>query len=173
MAKLTPSTTRLADAILDLEYGDEQERLRYYEAYAVIVHLQLIVLPIVAAIVVIASGASAIVPSLAVLAGVFGCLLFGKLHLERYHVRMELIAFSGRNRGYLVLYALAWALLIVALASASIGGSSFRNGFAIGAAIGAVVGVALLVIRARRHRHAADDLIADDSTTGEAGSRSS
>ena len=122
MSRLKPSTTRLADAILALEYGDEQERLRYYEAYAVIIHLQLIVLPIVGAIVLFAAGSSAVAPVLAVLGAYVGSIFLGKIHLERYQVPMELIALSGRNRLYMALYAGVWALLVVALATAGADG---------------------------------------------------
>ncbi len=163
MSKLEPSTTRLADTILGLEYGDEQERLRYYEAYAVIVHLQLIMLPIVGAVVVFVAGTSAVVPLLAVLAAFFGSILFGKLHLQRYQVPMELIALSGRNRTYIALYALAWVLFIVAMATAGMDGSSFRSGFAVGALIGAVVGLVTLAIRARRQRSMFDDQAAGET----------
>ncbi len=173
MSTLTTATARLTDTILDLEYGDEQERFRYYEAYAVIVHLQLLVLPAIGAVAVFALGVSAIAPLLAFLAAIFGCMLFGRTHLERYHVPIELIALSGRNRTYVVLYALSWAFLMVALATAGIGESGFGAGFAIGASVGAAVGLAVLVIRARRQRSMANAAAAEDPDMDDANGLSS
>jgi hypothetical protein len=57
MAARTTQPGRFTRLILNLDYGDEQERLRYYETYAVAVHLQLIALP--------AAGAAVINPWLA------------------------------------------------------------------------------------------------------------
>lgn len=162
MSRFPDPTTRLTDAILDLDYGDEQERTRYYEAYAVIVHLQLIGLPIVGAVVVFALGASAIAPALAMLVAAFGCVLFGMVHLQRHHVPLEPIAFSARNRLYLGLYALAWMLLVLALVTAGSDGSSFGRGAAIGAVIGAPIGLVALVVGVRRQRELIDDAAVDD-----------
>ena len=125
MSKLTTTSLGLTDAILDLDYGDEQERFRYYEAYAVIVHLQLILIPIAGAVAVFAFGSSAIAPVLAMLFAVFSCVLLGKLHLERHQVPMELIALSARNRTYLGVYLVAWLVLLIAIATTGLSGTSF------------------------------------------------
>ena len=157
----TSQTARLTKAILELDYGDEQERLRYYEAYALMVHLHLIVLPVVAAAAIAVIGADAVAASLAILAAYLVCTLVGKLHLERHQVRLELIALSGRNRTYLVLYGIAWVLLLVTVAAAGVGDSSFGSGFAIGATAGIVAGVVALAVRANRQRRAESDSIGD------------
>jgi hypothetical protein len=157
MATAPPRTKRLADLILHLDYGDEQERLRYYEAYAVMVHLQLIALPALGAAVVVAGGRAAIGPVLLMLAAVLGTVLAGTLHLRRHAVRLELIAMSPRNRAYAAAYCVSCLALVAAIAVRT-GGSGFDGGLVIGGAIGAVVGLAAVAVRSSQQR-----------TTGDAG----
>ncbi|MCP3909718.1 MAG: hypothetical protein GY713_02075 [Actinomycetia bacterium] len=134
MTNMTRPLGRLTDQILDLDYGDEQERLRYYETYAIAIHLQLIALPAVGAVVIGVAGRSAAGPVLVMLGIAFASVLPGLIHLGRHSVRTELIAMSKRNRGYMVAYALSCLTLFVAVVLRLDG--SLRKGFALGLGFG-------------------------------------
>ena len=143
MAAAAKPLERLADRILDLDYGDEQERLRYYETYAVAVHLQLIAMPAMGAAVVAMAGQQAILPVLAMLAVFVAPLLVGLNHLERHRVPAEAIASSERNRGFLRFYGVSCLALVVAIALradlSGFEGALVVVGVAAGLAIGAIV----------------------------------
>ena len=155
MTVIGTSLERFTQRILDLDYGDEQERLRYYESYAAMVHLQLIALPAAGALVIAVAGRSATAPVLAMLATAFGAVLFGLFHLRRHQVRTEAIAVSEQNRGYMLAYALSCLTLISAIALRG-SGSGFEGGLTMGAVSGLVIGVAALAASARRQRNAED-----------------
>lgn len=153
MVTTTGPLGRLTHRILDLDYGDEQERLRYYETYAIAVHLQLIALPAVGAVVIGVTGRSAIGPVLAMLGVAFAAILPGLIHLGRHNVRTESIAMSERNRGYMAAYAFSCSTLIVAVvARGSASGSGFGGGFRIGSGVGLGLGLAALALAIRRQR---------------------
>lgn len=140
---------QLTHVILDLDYGDEQERLRYFETYAIVVHLQLIALPVIAAAVIGICGQNAMGPALIMLGAALTAMLIGATHLDRHNVRTESIAISERNRGYLVVYALS--LLTVVLACIARGSGTTR-GIGIGAAVGIIIGLAAIVFAVRHRR---------------------
>jgi len=152
MEKIKRPSLRIAEAILDLDYGDEQERLRYYEAYAVIIHLQLILLPLAAAIAIFAFGSSATAPVLILLSAGFAPIFVGKAYLKRRNVRLELIATSARNRLFTGAYFVVCSALIVALAGR--GGSESNTALAAGAVAGAGLAVAVVAFRSRQQRDA-------------------
>lgn len=156
MATTTGPLGRLTHRILDLDYGDEQERLRYYETYAIAVHLQLIALPAVGAVVIGVIGRSAIGPVLVMLGMAFAAILPGLIHLGRHNVRTESIAMSERNRGYMAAYALSCSVLIVAVVARGGGGSGFGGGFRIGSAVGLGLGFVALALATRRQRNVDD-----------------
>ncbi len=151
----TTQPGRLTRLILDLDYGDEQERLRYYELYAVAVHLQLIALPAVGAAVITVGGDSAIGPVLIMLATAFLPILFGLSHLSRHHVRAEAIAMSRRNRGYMIAYGVSYLSLVAAIAL-RYSVSGLEPGLTILAASGLVIGIAAAAAatEAQRRRRA-------------------
>ena len=156
MASTAGPFGRLTHQILDLDYGDEQERLRYYETYAIAVHLQLIAIPAVGAVVIGVAGRSAIGPVLVMLGVTFAAILPGLIHLGRHNVRTESIAMSERNRGYMAAYALSCSTLIVAVVVRGSRGSGFGGGFRIGAAVGLGLGFAALALATRRQRNVDD-----------------
>lgn len=151
MATPAPSVGRLAHLILDLDYGDEQERLRYYEAYAVVVHLQLVALPAVGAAVILATGGTALGPVLVMLGAVLATIFLGKAHLRRHNVRLELLAMSRQNRGYLTAYLLSCLTLVVAFVVRG-PESGLDRGFGLGAVLGLALGIAAVALRARQQR---------------------
>jgi len=152
---MTGPLGRLTHQILDLDYGDEQERLRYYETYAIAAHLQLLALPLVGAVVIGVAGRSAIGPVLVMLGMAFATFFPGLIHLGRNNVRTESIALSGRNRGYMVAYALSCLALIVAVVARS-GGSGFGGGLGIGSAVGLGLAFAAGVLASRRQSNVDD-----------------
>lgn len=157
MAITTGLLGRLTHQILDLDYGDEQERLRYYETYAIAVHLQLIAIPAVGAVVIGVAGRSAIGPVLVMLGVAFAAILPGLIHLGRHNVRAESIAMSARNRGYMAAYALSCSTLIVAVVVRGSGsGSGFGGGFRIGSTVGLGLGFVALALATRRQRNVDD-----------------
>lgn len=143
---------RLVRQVLDLDYGDEQERLRYYELYATAVHVQLIGLPLVGAGVIAIAGHAATGPVLIMLAAAIVPILAGLSHLQRHRVRIDLIASSRRNRGYSIAYAISCLTLVVAVAIRG-SNSGFTGGLTVGAPLGVVAGIAAAAT-ARRHRSA-------------------
>ena len=149
MASTTGPLGRLNHQILDLDYGDEQERLRYYETYAIAVHLQLIALPAVGAVVIAVSGRSALGPVLIMLGIAFAAVLPGLIHLGRHNVRTESIAMSERNRGYMAAYTLSCLALTVAVVARG-GGSGLGGGFRIGSAVGVGLAFAAVALASRR-----------------------
>lgn len=155
MASTTGPLGRLTHRILDLDYGDEQERLRYYETYAIAIHLQLIALPVVGAVVIGVAGRSAIGPVLVMLGMAFAAVLPGLIHLGRHNVRTESIAMSERNRGYMTAYAFSCLTLIVSVVVWS-GGSGLSGGFGIGSAVGLGLGFAAMALAIRRQRNVGD-----------------
>ena len=155
MASTTGPLGRLTHQILDLDYGDEQERLRYYETYAIAIHLQLIALPAVGAVGIGVSGRSATGPVLVMLGIAFAAVFPGLIHLGRHNVRTESIAMSERNRGYMAAYALSCMTLVVAVV-ASGSGSGLGGGFGIGSAVGLGLGFAAVALAARRQRNVDD-----------------
>lgn len=156
MAHRPDALGRITYLVLDLDYGDEQERLRYYETYAVAVHLQLIGLPVVGGAIVALAGRSATGPVLIMLITAFAAILFGLSHLQRHHVRAEAIAMSPRNRRYLIAYALSWLPLVSAIAIRGSRRSGFEGGMAIGAVSSPVIVLAALGVNAWRQRRADD-----------------
>lgn len=156
MTTTTGPIGRLTHQILDLDYGDEQERLRYYETYAIAIHLQLIALPAVGAVVIGAAGRSATGPVLVMLGVAFATVLPGLIHLGRHNVRTESIAMSVRNRGYMIAYALSCLTLIVAVVGRGTG-FDLDSGFGIGAAVGLGLGFAAVALASRRQSDADDE----------------
>ncbi len=156
MASTTGPLGRLTHKILDLDYGDEQERLRYYETYAIAVHLQLIALPAVGAVVIGVAGRSATGPVLVMLGMAFAAILPGLIHLGRHNVRTESIAMSERNRGYMAAYALSCLTLIVAVVGRG-SGSDLGGGYGIGSAVGLGLGFTAVALASRR-RSDGDDV---------------
>lgn len=146
---------RLTQLILDLDYGDEQERLRYYETYSVIVHLQLIALPAVGAVVIGVAGRSATAPVLAMLAVTVAGTHFGLMHLRRHKVPAELIAMRERNRGYLNAYLLSFLALIGAIIARG-SGPGFERSLGFGALLGVALGIGGITWQARRQRDVRD-----------------
>ncbi len=161
MTSTTGPLGRLTHRILDLDYGDEQERLRYYETYAIAVHLQLIALPAVGAVVIGVAGRSATGPVLVMLGIAFAAVLPGLIHLRRHSVRTESIAMSERNRGYMAAYALSCVTLIVVVVARG-SGSGLGGGFGIGSAVGLGLGFAAMVLATRRQRNV-DDTVDSES----------
>lgn len=151
MASTTGPFGRLTQLILDLDYGDEQERLRYYETYAVIFHLQLIALPVIGAVVIGVAGRSATAPVLAMLAAAVAGTQLGILHLRRHKVPAELIAMRKRNIGYLTVYLLSFLTLIVAVIVRG-SGPGFERSLGFGALLGVALGIGAVALQARRQR---------------------
>lgn len=158
MASATSPFGRLTHQILDLDYGDEQERLRYYETYAIAIHLQLLVLPVVGAIVIGVAGRAVTGPVLIMLGMALATILPGLIHLGRHNVRTESIAMSERNRGYTVAYAVSCLMLIAAVLARGTG-SAFGDAAGIGAAVG--LGVWFVAVAVASRRQSCRDDVAD------------
>ncbi len=157
MATTTGPLERLTHQILDLDYGDEQERLRYYETYAIAIHLQLIALPAVGAAVIAVAEPSATGPVLVMLGVAFAAFLPGLIRLDRHHVRTEAIATSKRNRGYMAAYALSWLTLIAAVVGRGLG-PDLGGGFGTGSAVGLGFGLAAAALTFRRRYESSDSV---------------
>jgi len=149
MAITTGPFGRLTHQILDLDYGDEQERLRYYETYAIAIHLQLVALPLVGAVVIAVAGPPATGPVLIMLGAAFAALVPGLTHMEMHSVRLESVAASKRNRNFMNVYAVSCTLLVIALVAR---GSDFGLGrsFGVGIGLGLALGIVAFALQSRR-----------------------
>jgi hypothetical protein len=149
---------RLVAWILDPDgvmYGDERERLRFYESSTVVASLHGILVPWTLVVCALLGG-RAVAPVVGTVAAVFlAPWIIGSLYVRRRRVRTTPSPFTST---WIVTALLAWLpypllLLVVALQFAQGSSSGFARGF-LGGAIGGVAGctLAIAVTLARKAR---------------------
>lgn len=139
-------------------YGDERERLRWYEGIAAAAGLQWMALPWAAAVLVWTLGRPAVLPSAVLLVVLYVPMVMSLVYVRRRRVETTPRSYSAKRILITVLTVLPYVLFVVGASYAyrSSDAGAFR-----GAAIGAVIGGALSCVtaalgtRRRRRREAA------------------
>lgn len=155
----TPTIDRIAHWALDPDgdlYGDERERLRWYEGTAIAASIQWLAVPWVSAIMVWVHGRDAVTPLAAVLAALYLPMLISASYVRRRRVETTPTSWS-RKRVVTTLLLLLPYLLFAAGAMYYIVDSATVVGAVVGIVVGSVVAVILLRYRTvrRRRREAA------------------
>ncbi|GAA0275250.1 hypothetical protein [Cryptosporangium japonicum] len=155
MEQMTSAVERLYGWILDRDgdlYGDEQERLRWYEAGSATTTLQTIAVTWVVAIAALVGGRPAAPALTAVLIALYVPMLLTVAYIQRRRVR-TLPRRWGRRRVVLTLLTvLPYTVAAVALLRAFRLSSDANLGAAVGAALGILLAVVVLVARYRKER---------------------
>jgi hypothetical protein len=150
--------------MLDLDgdlYGDEQERLRWYEATAVAASVQWFLVPWVLAVLIWAANGSATVPLLIVAAAVYLPLLLLSAYAKRHRVRTLPDRWSRKRIVLTVASALPYLVIIGGAVRALVLQASGwpMHGMPVGMLIGLPIGLAggVFAIRAARRREQAHE----------------
>ncbi|XVV11380.1 hypothetical protein ACQP2X_42155 [Actinoplanes sp. CA-131856] len=152
---------------LDLDgdlYGDERERLRWYEGIATAASLQWLTIPWAAAIMVWPLGKPAVLPLAIVLVLLYVPMMLSTLYVRHRRVDTTPRSWSGKRIFLTVVSGSPAALFLIgALYAYDPEGATWR-GAAFGGAFGAVAGLVAQVVetRRRRRREAALALTEDD-----------
>jgi hypothetical protein len=158
---------RLTAWILDPDgvmYGDEQERLRYYESSAIVVTLQAILVPWALAVCAWVGGRPVAPYLLAVAVLYLAPWFVGAAYVRRRRVRRLPTRISAAFVATSLLVYLPYPLLCVGLAVGFTEGTrtSFVNGLIGGLIAGTVAGVVVLVVGFLRARRTPDPAAVPD-----------
>lgn len=155
-------TTTMLDRVvrwnLDLDgnndiYGDERERLRWYEGIATAASLQWLAIPWASAVTVWVLGRDAVVPLTVVLVALIVPMIVCSVYVQRRRVVTDVRAWSRKRILLQVLSGVPYvAFFYGALYAYRDPDSSTLTGAIVGGAFGAVVGVVATVIGTRRKR---------------------
>lgn len=130
-------------------WGDEAERLRYYEAHSTILQLVTLIQPLVAAGFIFALGRLVLAACLTLWAVPVATMLVGTRYLERKGVRAYQLAERSLPRTFVL-----WVLPNLAPIAAT--GWVLRHGpgasTIAGVLVGAVIGIGAVLSRARQER---------------------
>ena len=164
MATQTDVLSRTVDWVLDHDgdiYGDEQERLRWYEAIAVVASIQWILIPWLGVLCLAAWGRGA-APSVAVLlvVGLILPMTVANAYVTRRRVRVAPERWSRKRIGVTVVSLLPVVILLGQYAWIYDRSGATSVGALLGAAVGGVGSLAFKLARDRRSqaaRSAQDD----------------
>ncbi len=129
-------------------YGDERERLRYYETHSAMLTVQTYVMPVIAAIVIAIAGKNSIAPVLVLTSIPTFLAIMGLTYLRQEGV--PLVRNTFRKPLRTLIYFLAYATLPIAIFSTYSPSFSFLLGVISGLTSAAVV----LFFRARKESQA-------------------
>jgi hypothetical protein len=134
-------------------YGDERERLRWYEGIATAASLQWLAIPWAAAVLVWVLGRPSVLPLAVVLAALIVPMAVCTAYVRRRRVDTEVHSWNRKR----VLLAAGFGLPIVTFVIGAFyayagPASSVWRGAIVGAAFGGLLGVAASVLSARRKR---------------------
>lgn len=134
-------------------YGDERERLRWYEGIATAASLQWLAIPWAAAIIVWPLGKASVVPLAVVLVALVLPMFVCTVYVQRSRVVTDVRAWTTKR---VLLHAAAGLPYVIffygALYSYDGSDSSTLRGAIVGGAFGAVGGIVATVIGTRRKR---------------------
>jgi hypothetical protein len=132
-------------------YGDERERLRYYEAHSAIMTLQAYLLPVVCGVVIIGFGHKVVWPVTAVFFAMQVPVRFGMAYLTRTRVAVYSNALRARGRIAIdILTGSFFAAAVIFRSRPGGGGNGFVSRAILSGAIGAAFSVIVMAARARR-----------------------
>jgi hypothetical protein len=130
-------------------YGDERERLRWYEGIATAASLQWIGVPWAAAVLVWVLGRPAVLPLAVVLAVMYLPMLLCTAYVRRRRVDTLPRTWSPKKLLVSVLGGLPYVLFVIGVAVAWAPPSLARS-MAVGSVVGGVLGAGTLVLAGRR-----------------------
>jgi hypothetical protein len=146
---------RIAHWALDPDgdlYGDECERLRWYEGTAIAASLQSLAVPWSAAVLVWIYGRDAVVPLAIVLAALFLPLVASTAYVQRRRIDTAPPSWSRKRITFTVLHQLPFLLFAVGAMYAMIGESATLRGALVGILAGSAAGVVMLRVKTIRRR---------------------
>lgn len=142
-------------------YGDERERLRWYEGIAVAAGLQWLAIPWAAAALVWVIGRSAVLPLAVMVATLYLPILVCAGYVRRRRVETRVHHWTPKRVLLAALSGLPYLLFFLGcLRALQPPGSSATRGAAIGMLVGGIVGILFARLAARRRRRSA--VVGDD-----------
>lgn len=155
-------TTTMLDRVvrwnLDLDgtddiYGDERERLRWYEGIATAASLQWLAIPWASAVAVWVIGRDAVLPLSIVLVALIVPMIICSVYVHRSRVVTDVRAWTRKRILLQAVSGLPYvAFLYGALYAYEAPDSSTLNGAIVGGCVGGVLGVVATVVGTRRKR---------------------
>jgi hypothetical protein len=150
---------RIARWALDIDgdmYGDERERLHWYEGIATAAAIQWLAVPWAAAVTVWIYGRPAVVPLATVLVVMYVPCMLCQVYVQRRRVDTTPRTWSPKRITMALLTVLPYALFTIGVVHATSRDSATTSGTAVGALVGSALGMAWLAIKTiqRRRREA-------------------
>ena len=134
-------------------YGDERERLRWYEGIATAAGLQWLAVPWVAAIMVWPLGRASVIPLAVVLVVMIVPMMICSVYVQRSRVTTDVRPWTRKRILLQAVSGLPYLIFFYGALYAYAGpDSSTLRGAIIGGAFGAVIGIVATVIGTRRKR---------------------
>jgi hypothetical protein len=134
-------------------YGDERERLRWYEGIATAASLQWLAIPWAAAIMVWPLGRASVLPLTVVLAALILPMIVCTVYVQRSRVVTDVRAWTAKRIFLQVVAGLPYVIFFYGVLY-SYGGpeSSTLRGAIVGSVIGAAGGIVATIVGTRRKR---------------------
>jgi small-conductance mechanosensitive channel len=133
-------------------YGDEQERLRWYEASTVVLSIVCVTVTWAVAIGVVIGGREAAPALLGVLVALYAPLLLMNGYAHRRHVRTIPDRWSSKRIFLMVLMLAPYFVAVIGLLLAFDASGSTVTGAMVGGALGLVISFVAMLVRYRRER---------------------
>jgi hypothetical protein len=133
-------------------YGDERERLRWYEGMATAASLQWLTVPWAAALLVWPLGKPSVLPLTVVLVVLVIPMALCAIYVRRRQVDTEVHAWTGKRVLWSVLGALPYVVFVIGSLYVLQPESSTWLGAIVGAVFGGAVGTVFAVVGVRRRR---------------------
>jgi membrane associated rhomboid family serine protease len=144
-------------------YGDERERLRWYEGIATAANLQWVALPWAAAILVWLLGRSAVLPLAVVLAVLYLPMVLCAAYVKRRRVDTAVPRWSAKRIVLTILTIVPYVLFIVGACYAyREQDPDLYRGAAIGGVFGGALGITISIVQSRRRRRREAAQIGDE-----------
>jgi predicted membrane-bound spermidine synthase len=162
-------TTTLLDRVvrwnLDFDgdiYGDERERLRWYEGIATAASLQWIAIPWAAAIMVWPLGRPSVVPLAVVLAVLVLPMWLSAVYVRSRRVDTVPRRWTGKRLLLSILGGVPFLVFLIGALYVNDPESSSWRGAIVGAAIGGAIGIVMSALKVRSRRRAEAAIVGDE-----------
>ncbi len=133
-------------------YGDERERLRWYEGIATAASLQWLAIPWAAALLVWPLGRPSVLPLAVVLVALVIPMAMCAIYVRRRRVDTEVHAWTAKRVVWGVLGSLPYVVFVIGSLYALQPDSSTWLGAIFGAVLGGAIGIVAAVLGVRRRR---------------------
>jgi hypothetical protein len=143
-------------------YGDERERLRWYEGMATAANLQWIAVPWAAAVLIWVLGRPAALPLSVIMAAMYLPMLVLLAYMHRRRVDTAVRRWTPKTVILSTLGGLPYVLFVLGcvVAFADVN-PSLTRGMGVGAVVGSVLGVAALIVGSRRRQRRETAIVED------------